>query len=37
MSALVARCASAMIVSIGFTPDAVGNTDASATTSPATP
>ena len=36
MSARVARCESAMIVSIGFTPDAVGNADASVTTSPST-
>ena len=37
MSALIARCASAMIVSIGFTPDALGNADASATSRPSTP
>ena len=37
MKALTVRCASAMTVSIGLTPDADGNAAASATRSPSTP
>jgi hypothetical protein len=33
----VARCASAMIVSIGFTPEALGDAEPSTTNKPSTP